>query len=61
MTKIVINDLNESREMDREAMRAVTGGRADSSYVPHSPYPSSLESPYDPRQDPLSWAGRLPE
>ncbi len=26
MTTIVIKDLNESREMDREAMRAVRGG-----------------------------------
>ena len=26
MAKIQIKDLNESRDMDREAMRAVTGG-----------------------------------
>ncbi|MBT8126150.1 MAG: hypothetical protein HKP12_09315 [Gammaproteobacteria bacterium] len=56
MTKIVINDLNDSREMDREAMRAVTGGRADSFYRSQKPYSSTLESQYDPRQDPFSWA-----
>jgi hypothetical protein len=56
MTNIVIKDLNESREMDREAMRAVTGGRADSSYLSRSPYSSSLESRHDLLQNPFSWA-----
>ena len=56
MTKIVINDLNESREMDREAMRAVTGGRANSSYVPYSPYTSSVKSLQNTPQNPFDWA-----
>jgi len=55
MTNIVIKDLNESREMDREAMRAVTGGRANSSYVPDSPYCSSLTQ-HDHQQNLFSWA-----
>lgn len=56
MTTIVINDLNESREMDREAMRSIAGGCADSSYLSRSPYSSSLKSHHGPLQNPFSWA-----
>ena len=56
MTSIVINDLNESREMDREAMRSVTGGCADSSYLSHSPYSSSITTRNNPMQNAFSWA-----
>ena len=53
MTNIVIKDLNESREMDREAMRAVTGGRANFSNVP-SPYRSHIKQ-HDHQQNLFSW------
>jgi len=61
MTNIVINDLNESREMDREAMRTVAGGCADTSYLYRSPYSTSLKSPHDPLQNPFSWASGIVE
>ena len=55
MTNIVIKDLNESREMDREAMRAVTGGCANSSYLAHPPYSSCLTT-QDNLTSAFSWA-----
>ena len=54
MTNIVINDLNESREMDREAMRAVTGGCANFSSVP-TPYRSHIRQ-QDHLQNLFGWA-----
>jgi len=45
MASILIKDLNESKEMDREAMRSVVGGRASSHFnQPASPYRSLLET-----------------
>jgi hypothetical protein len=45
MASITIKDLNESREMDREAMRAVAGGCASSHFTNAiSPYHASLMS-----------------
>ena len=61
MTNIVINDLNESREMDREAMRAVTGGCANSSYISHSPYSSYLTARDNPTISAFSWASGIAE
>lgn len=63
MTNIVIKDLNESREMDREAMRTVAGGCADTAYLSRSPYSTSLKSksPHDPLQNPFSWASGIVE
>ena len=61
MAKIVINDLNESKEMDREAMRAVSGGCANSSYLSHSPYSSTLPTRDNPMKSTFSWASGLVE
>jgi hypothetical protein len=61
MTNIVIKDLNESREMDREAMRAVTGGCANSSYISHSPYSSHLTTRDNLTNSAFSWASGIVE
>ena len=43
MASILIKDLNDSKEMDREAMRAVVGGCATAYFnYPSSPYLSLL-------------------
>ncbi len=45
MASILIKDLNESKEMDREAMRAVVGGSAAAHFTyPSSPYRSLLQT-----------------
>ncbi len=46
MATIQIKDLNESREMDREAMRRVVGGTTNPAFIhPPSPYRSPLLKP----------------
>lgn len=43
MATIKIEDLNENREMDREAMRSVVGGRSSERFLrPASPVASAL-------------------
>ena len=55
MATIVISDLNESKELDQAAMRAVTGGRADSRFMGlPSPYPSAF-SHANPMSNQFSW------
>jgi hypothetical protein len=45
MASILIKDLNESKEMDRAAMRAVVGGSATAHFTyPSSPYRSLLQT-----------------
>ena len=44
MASILINDLNESKDMDRQAMRAVVGGCASAHFnYPSPPYRSLLQ------------------
>ena len=46
MATIQIKDLDDSREMDREAMRAVAGGCAGTTYSGNlSPYRTALTQP----------------
>ena len=46
MATIQIKDLDDSREMDRKAMRAVAGGCAGTTYSGNlSPYRSALTQP----------------
>lgn len=42
MTSIVIRDLNESKELDREAMRKVVGGRSGTRMTQGIGYRSAL-------------------
>jgi hypothetical protein len=45
MASILIKDLNESKDMDREAMRAVVGGSATAHfYCPSRPYRSIVHT-----------------
>ena len=49
MASILIKDLNESKEMDRDAMRAVVGGCATAHFTyPSSPYRSLLQTGESP-------------
>jgi len=51
MSTIQIKDLNESKEMDREAMRRVSGGRSGARFIQSpSPYRSLMarNEPADP-------------
>jgi hypothetical protein len=51
MASILIKDLNESKEMDREAMREVVGGSTGAHFTyPTSPYRSLLKTSHT---DPL--------
>lgn len=56
MANILIKDLNESREMDREAMRAVAGGCGNSYFSQTiSPYRTGLLQP-DLMSGMFNWA-----
>lgn len=61
MATIQIKDLDDSREMDRKAMRAVAGGCAGTTYSGNlSPYRSPLtQSAYMDKM--FSWASFTPD
>ncbi len=59
MASILIKDLNESKTLDRDAMRAIIGGRSAQMLKPANPARSLLLQD-SPSGNPFAWASFLP-
>ncbi len=55
MANILIKDLNESKDLDRDAMRAIIGGRSSQMLKPANPARSLLLQD-SPAGNPFAWA-----
>jgi hypothetical protein len=59
MASIMIKDLNESKDLDRDAMRTIIGGRSALLLKPANPAHSLLLQD-SPASNPFAWATFLP-